>query len=237
MLKKEGKISKPVCKKGTKTEIIYVWALDAPGFLMPEGVGFKIGGNTPGAKHLVLQAHYADVTPFERDPHLKDDSGVMLYTVAAGSDSGITRRAGVLSLASGGYVEEGLSEHFVDCPITDPGRIHPIRIRTHSHGLGYNIGLIKVPKQPWKRPTIVAQHDPQQPQTFYPIEDERLTISRGDRLISYCQFNNTRGHIVLIGDSYEMEMCNVYLLYWMEGDRKLSKSGCGSMNQRRSYPG
>lgn len=209
-----------------------MWALDAPGFRLPDGVGLKIGGNTFNFKHIVLQAHYADITPFEKDPHLRDDSGVLLYTVAAGLDSGITKQAGILVLASGGYVEEGDTEHTVDCPIRETMAIHPFRIRTHSHGLGYNIGLIFLPHGDRNKAQIVAQHDPQRPQTFYQIEDTSLTLTRGDKLISFCQYNNTRGHPVEVGESYDKEMCAVYIFYWVAGDKLMEHSFCGSMNPR-----
>lgn len=37
--------------------VIYAWAKDAPELKLPEGVGFKIGGNS-GINYLVLQVHY-----------------------------------------------------------------------------------------------------------------------------------------------------------------------------------
>ncbi|EEC14034.1 hypothetical protein IscW_ISCW021825 [Ixodes scapularis] len=42
----------PTCRTGS--QIIYAWAMDAPALKLPEGVGFKIGGNS-GINYLVLQ--------------------------------------------------------------------------------------------------------------------------------------------------------------------------------------
>lgn len=62
------------CAKGS--QVIYAWARDAPPLDLPQGVAFKVGGNTP-IQYLVLQVHYADVSTF-KNGH-KDDSGVELH--------------------------------------------------------------------------------------------------------------------------------------------------------------
>lgn len=51
----------PTCARGS--QIIYAWAMDAPKLILPEGVGFKVGGET-GVNYLVLQVHYANVDKF-----------------------------------------------------------------------------------------------------------------------------------------------------------------------------
>lgn len=45
-------------------QIIYAWARDAPKLELPEGVGFKVGGDSP-IQYLVLQVHYATVQKFQ----------------------------------------------------------------------------------------------------------------------------------------------------------------------------
>lgn len=45
-------------------QIIYAWAKDAPKLELPEGVGFKVGKNSP-IKYLVLQVHYAHMEQFK----------------------------------------------------------------------------------------------------------------------------------------------------------------------------
>merc|ERR1712117_865023 len=37
---------RPVCGPGSQSQIIYAWAMDAPGLQLPEGVGFRVGGDT-----------------------------------------------------------------------------------------------------------------------------------------------------------------------------------------------
>jgi len=51
----------PVCESGET--IVYAWAMDAPALQLPQGVGFKVGGDTD-VKYLVLQVHYKDVSSF-----------------------------------------------------------------------------------------------------------------------------------------------------------------------------
>lgn len=50
------------CAEGS--QVIYAWAMDAPRLELPEGVGFKVGGNSP-IKYLVLQIHYSSIEPFK----------------------------------------------------------------------------------------------------------------------------------------------------------------------------
>ena len=53
--------SAPVCASGNN--IVYAWAMDAPELRLPDGVGFKVGGDTD-IQWLVLQVHYKDVSSF-----------------------------------------------------------------------------------------------------------------------------------------------------------------------------
>lgn len=45
-------------------QVIYAWARDAPKLELPEGVGFKVGKDSP-IKYLVLQVHYAHIEEFK----------------------------------------------------------------------------------------------------------------------------------------------------------------------------
>lgn len=54
------------CDEGTcidKANILYAWARNAPPTRLPEGVGFRVGGET-GSKYFVLQVHYGDISAF-----------------------------------------------------------------------------------------------------------------------------------------------------------------------------
>ncbi|KIH56296.1 copper type II ascorbate-dependent monooxygenase domain protein [Ancylostoma duodenale] len=59
----------PTCKN--KPAILYAWAKEAPELKLPEGVGFRVGGNS-GINYLVMQVHYMQ----DRDE--LDHSGVTI---------------------------------------------------------------------------------------------------------------------------------------------------------------
>merc|ERR1712117_254291 len=113
---------RPVCGPGSQSQIIYAWAMDAPGLQLPEGVGFRVGGDT-SIKYLVLQVHYASTD----------------YIDAAGDDSG------VILLGTGGSAPAHSTTFFeTSCDIEDPRTIHPFAFRTHTHSLGKVVSGWKV---------------------------------------------------------------------------------------------
>lgn len=220
----------PVCGRGNKQVILFGWALDAPAIDLPPKVGFKIGGNS-GINYLVLQVHYGNTTPFKDDPNMTDNSGIILSSVS-GSNHGITKMAGIYLLVSGGYVPEGISKHSMECLMQEDKVIHPFRFRTHTHKLGLKVGGYKKPKSNYLEPVLIGEHDPQKPQMFYPVNDPTLTISKGDRLYAYCDYNNTRDKTVYIGSTNNDEMCNFYIMYWTEGTELLKDQDCFQYNPR-----
>lgn len=83
------------CLAGTHSQIIYAWARDAPKLNLPDGVGFKVGKDSP-IKYLVLQVHY--MKSFEEGK--TDDSGVNIeYTLTP-----LRKLAGVLLLGTSGNI-------------------------------------------------------------------------------------------------------------------------------------
>lgn len=52
------------CANGSPSQIIYAWARDAPKLELPDGVGFKVGKDSP-IKYIVLQVHYAHIDKFK----------------------------------------------------------------------------------------------------------------------------------------------------------------------------
>ncbi|XP_076319185.1 peptidylglycine alpha-hydroxylating monooxygenase-like isoform X3 [Tachypleus tridentatus] len=89
----------PVCFEGSR--IIYTWARDAPKLMLPEGVGFEVGGRDSGINYLLLQVHYANVDKFIAGE--TDNSGIIL-TVVPGISSRLTKRTGVLLLGTDGRI-------------------------------------------------------------------------------------------------------------------------------------
>lgn len=218
-----------VCGAGARQTILFGWALDAPAIELPPKVGFRIGGNS-GISYLVLQVHYGNTQVFRTDPSITDNSGIHLHTVY-GPDHGITRMAGIYLLLSYGFVPRGHSKHVMECLMSEEKVIHPFRFRTHTHKLGTKVAAYRKPVGNSMQMLLIGEHDPQQPQMFYPVEDASMTIQQGDRVYAYCDYNNTRDHTVFIGATGNDEMCNFYMMYWTEGEL-LSQQDCAQYNPR-----
>lgn len=220
----------PICEPGSKSIILFGWALDAPAIELPPQVGFKIGGDS-GINHLVLQVHYGHTHVFRKNPAMTDDSGIILETVTSKNNE-INKLAGIYLFVSYGYVPEGVSKHTMECTIDEDKVIHPFRFRTHTHKLGTKVAAYKKSNDPNGKSILIGEHDPQQPQMFYPVENSTLTLTKGDRLYAYCDYNNTRGKTVYIGSTGNDEMCNFYMMYWTDGKELLKAQDCLQYNPR-----
>ncbi|KAG9511189.1 putative peptidylglycine alpha-hydroxylating monooxygenase 1, partial [Fragariocoptes setiger] len=214
----------PICEPGTKQSILFSWAMNAPSIDLPPGVGFKVAGNSD-VKYIVLQVHYGHTHLFAETPQLTDTSGITLKTVPA-SNPTITHQAGVLLLASSGRVKRGKDRHEISCQINEDKIIHPFRFRTHTHKLGQLVGGYKV--SPNSVQQIIGVGDPQKPQMFYPVVDNEMTITKGDTVSAYCDFDNDSGYDVNIGRTGNDEMCNFYMMYW--ADEPLNMKLCQTFN-------
>lgn len=217
------------CRPGSHSAIIYAWARDAPTLRLPDGVGFKVGKDSP-IKYIVLQVHYAVVDKFKDGS--TDDSGVFLhYTLQP-----MYKQAGVLLLASGGEIPARQTENMdIACQITEDKILHPFAYRTHTHSLGKVVAGYKVRRDETGRDkwTQLGKRDPLTPQMFYPI-DNNGTIEKGDYLAARCTMKNTRDRVTHIGSTNEDEMCNFYLMYYVDGDEPLNKA-CGSSGPPNYY--
>lgn len=210
----------PTCRTGS--QIIYAWAMDAPALKLPEGVGFKIGGNS-GINYLVLQVHYADTTAF-LDGHKRDSSGIVLSLVP-GDTNQVKRRAGVYVLGTGGMIRAHTRENFESaCRINENLTLYPFAFRTHTHKLGKAVTGYVVRKGRW---TNIGKHSPQEPQMFYPAK-KGLKIVKGDVLAARCTMQNFRDRDTYVGPTGNDEMCNFYIMYYVDGDRILNDKQCFS---------
>lgn len=206
------------CASGS--EIIYAWALDAPRLILPEGVGFKVGGDT-GVSYLVLQVHYANVDKFLNGG--SDDSGIIL-TMLPKTTTKVNKRAGVLLLGTGGMIAPKSIEHMESaCEIQEPIEMHPFAFRTHTHKLGVAVSGYRISDGKWE---LVGKHNPQKPQMFYPAESKNMTIRKGDVMAARCTMNNYLTHAVRIGSTGDDEMCNFYMMYYVNGDTILNQKYC-----------
>ncbi|XP_013188764.1 peptidylglycine alpha-hydroxylating monooxygenase [Amyelois transitella] len=206
------------CRSGS--QIVYAWARNAPSLQLPQDVGFLIGRDSP-IKYLVLQVHYMHKFPEGRT----DNSGVFLkYTKTR-----MPRQAGVILLGTGGVIAPRKLEHMeTACTIEEDKVIYPFAFRTHTHSLGKLVSGFVVRKNPsgdvWQ---LIGKEDPQKPQMFYPVANS-TPIGKGDVLAARCTMNNTHNHAVSIGPTNNDEMCNFYLMYWVQNDSPLEQKYCFS---------
>ena len=110
------------------------------------------------------------------------------------------------------------------CSLRTDLTIHPIAFRVHTHGLGQVVSGWKVtPDMKW---TLLGKDDPQLPQMFNPVADKSVTLTGGDTIATRCTMYNNRPHEVRVGATVQDEMCNFYLMYWVDGTRLPSESLC-----------
>lgn len=180
------------CESGSHSQIIYAWARDAPQLNLPDGVGFKVGKDSP-IKYLVLQVHYMHGFP----EGTTDDSGVIIHY----TNDPLNKLAGVLLLGTGGTIPPMSTEHMeTACRINERKTIVPFAYRTHTHSLGkvvsgYRVRTDENGNDVW---SLLGKRDPLTPQMFYPIENKD-PIRFGDRVAARCTMVSTRKTVTKIG--------------------------------------
>jgi len=204
----------PVCASGS--QIIYAWAHDAPELKLPEGVGFKVGGETP-IMYLVVQAHY--MHPLDAP----DYSGLTLHY----TPEPMPKLASVLLMVTGGRIKAKSTENFeTACLIDENVEMHPFAFRTHTHTHGKVVSGYVIQDGKW---TLLGKKSPQLPQMFYPIADSGLTIKQGDIVAARCTMVNDEDRDIYIGSTGNDEMCNFYMMYWSDQSKpSLSDNTCFS---------
>ncbi|PNJ80584.1 peptidyl-glycine alpha-amidating monooxygenase isoform X11 [Pongo pygmaeus] len=209
------------CDEGTctdKANILYAWARNAPPTRLPKGVGFRVGGET-GSKYFVLQVHYGDISAF-RDSH-KDCSGVSLHLTRLPQPliAGMYLMMSVDTVIPAGekVVNSDISCHYKNYPM------HVFAYRVHTHHLGKVVSGYRVRNGQW---TLIGRQSPQLPQAFYPVEHP-VDISFGDLLAARCVFTGEgRTEATHIGGTSSDEMCNLYIMYYMEAKHAVSFMTC-----------
>ncbi|XP_078252552.1 peptidyl-glycine alpha-amidating monooxygenase isoform X2 [Rhinoraja longicauda] len=191
-----------------EAEIMYAWARNAPPTQLPTDVGFRVGGNT-GINYIVLQVHYGDVTAF-RDNH-KDCSGVSLEMTFLKQPL----IAGIYLLMSANTVippNKKVVNADIAC-VYKQTTIHPFAFRTHTHQLGQVVSGYRVRDGKW---TLIGRQSPQLPQAFYHVENP-MDIEYGDTIAARCVFTGKgRTTVTHIGRTSKDEMCNLYIMYYMD---------------------
>jgi len=203
----------PVCADGA--HIIYAWARDAPQLTLPKDVGFLVGGKTR-IHYLVLQVHY--MHPMEQP----DYSGVSLHSTR----TPMPKSAGVALMVTGGKIPAHSTEKFeTACLVDEDVELHPFAFRTHTHKLGQVVSGYVIRDGQWK---LIGKRNPQDPQMFYPVKNSELVVRKNDIIAARCTMTNKSDREVLIGSTANDEMCNFYMMYWVDGNKLLSDNTCFS---------
>ncbi|XP_050314404.1 peptidylglycine alpha-hydroxylating monooxygenase [Anthonomus grandis grandis] len=214
------------CAQGS--HVIYAWARNAKPLKLPEDVGFLIGKDTP-IKYLVLQIHY--MKKFAEGE--TDSSGLFLmYTQRPQS-----KLAAVLLLASGGRIPPNEITHMdVACRITENKVIYPFAYRTHTHSLGRVVSGYRVTREEGlDRWHLLGKRDPLTPQMFYPVFD-KTPIKPGDKIAARCTMDSTtRNRFTEVGPTNNDEMCNFYLMYYVERGTPLEIASCYDVGPPNFY--
>lgn len=214
-----GEKRAPTCTN--QPNILYAWAHNAPKLELPSGVGFRVGGNTKN-NYLVLQVHYMHKTEKE------DYSGVRVASTIEPQP----KTAATLLVVTGGEIAPKSTEQLeAACVVDEPVEMHPFAFRVHTHRHGQKVGGWVVRENPasgqdeW---TKLGERDPQLPQLFEAVANQSIVVSQGDILAARCDIKNTESRKLEIGPTGEDEMCNFYLMYWVDGEDVLSNNICFS---------
>ncbi|XP_018600331.1 peptidyl-glycine alpha-amidating monooxygenase isoform X2 [Scleropages formosus] len=199
-------------------KIIYAWARNAPPTKLPKDVGFKVGGDTT-ITHFVLQIHYGDVNAF-RDGH-RDCSGVTLRMTSKPQPY----IAGIyLMMSKNTRILPGKRVTNADIECTYRFfPMYPFAFRTHTHQLGKVVSGYRVRDGQW---TLIGRQSPQLPQAFYPAQNP-VKVAYGDKLAARCVFTGEgKTSVTTIGGTSEDEMCNFYIMYYMDSKHAIPYMNC-----------
>ncbi|CAL8322247.1 unnamed protein product [Lota lota] len=201
-----------------EASIMYAWARNAPPTKLPKDVGFKVGGNS-GISHFVLQIHYGNINAF-KDNH-KDCSGLTLQMT--------TKRqrfiAGIyLMMSMDTTIPPGNKVTNADIACNYKSYpIYPFAFRTHTHHLGKEVSGYRIRDGRW---TLIGRQSPQLPQAFYPANKD-IDVKFGDTIASRCVFTGEgRTSNTYIGGTSDDEMCNFYIMYYMESKHATPFMSC-----------
>uniref|UniRef100_A0A8C8ZLE3 Peptidylglycine alpha-amidating monooxygenase n=1 Tax=Prolemur simus TaxID=1328070 RepID=A0A8C8ZLE3_PROSS len=101
--------------------------------------------------------------------------------------------------------------------------MHVFAYRVHTHHLGKVVSGYRVRNGQW---TLIGRQSPQLPQAFYPVE-QPVDVSFGDLLAARCVFTGEgRTEATHIGGTSSDEMCNLYIMYYMEAKHAVSFMTC-----------
>ncbi|CAM4730816.1 unnamed protein product [Leuciscus chuanchicus] len=202
-----------------QAKIMYAWARNAPPTKLPKDVGFKVGGDTR-INYFVLQIHYGDVNNF-RDHH-RDCSGLTLRMTSKPQPF-IAGMYLMMSLDTVIPPGKKVTNADIACTYTS-FPMYPFAFRTHTHSLGKVVSGYRVRNGQW---TEIGRQSPLLPQAFYPATNT-IDVKNGDILAARCMFTGEgRTTNTEIGGTSNDEMCNFYIMYYMDNVHAVPYMNCG----------
>uniref|UniRef100_A0AAX7V570 Peptidylglycine alpha-amidating monooxygenase n=1 Tax=Astatotilapia calliptera TaxID=8154 RepID=A0AAX7V570_ASTCA len=203
------------CVQGTcedEAAIMYAWARNAPPTKLPKDVGFKVGRSS-GMSYFVLQIHYGDISAFKGEqPFI---AGIYL----------------LMSVDTVILPGQRVTDADVACDYTSYP-IYPFAFRTHTHRLGKVVSGYRIRDGKW---TLIGRQSPQLPQAFYPA-NKQVTVKYGDTLAARCVFTGEgKTSKTYIGGTSDDEMCNFYIMYYMESRHAIPYMNCMEMGSEELF--
>nr|XP_043868756.1 peptidyl-glycine alpha-amidating monooxygenase A isoform X2 [Solea senegalensis] len=207
--------------------IMYAWARNAPPTKLPKDVGFKVGRDA-GITHFVLQMHYGDVTAFQ--DHHRDCSGLSLRMTSKPQPF----IAGIYLLMSMDAVilpGKRVTNADIACDYSSYP-IYPFAFRTHTHQLGKVVSGYRIRDGRW---SLIGRQSPQLPQAFYPA-NKSMEVKYGDTLAARCMFTGEgKASKTYIGATSADEMCNFYIMYYMESKHAVPYMACSDTGSKELF--
>jgi len=204
-----------LCGRGVQT-ILWAWALDAPSFVLPDNIAFKIG---PSAKlnYLLLEIHYKH----KLLPGMTDSSGVEVLTTSISPPY----LAGIyLFAASTTTISPSVTVNAdMTCRYDEDIKLVPFAFRTHTHKLGTRVSAWRERVGQWE---LLGSGNPQKPQMFYLMKGKPHAVEKGDLLHARCEYEGAT-QTTFIGPTGSDEMCNFYMMYYMESYQFRLLQPCG----------
>lgn len=82
---------------------------------------------------------------------------------------------------------------------------------------------------------LLGKRDPLTPQMFYPVFD-KTPIKQGDKIAARCTMDSSsREKITEVGPTNNDEMCNFYLMYYVEKGTPLETPSCYDVGPPNSF--
>uniref|UniRef100_A0A671VU75 Peptidylglycine alpha-amidating monooxygenase n=1 Tax=Sparus aurata TaxID=8175 RepID=A0A671VU75_SPAAU len=200
-----------------EASIIYAWARNAPPTKLPRDVGFKVGRNS-GMSYFVLQIHYGDHSyPLNCGSHQRQPFIAGIYLLMA---------VDTVILPGKRVTNADIACDYTSYPI------YPFAFRTHTHHLGKVVSGYRIRDGKW---SLIGRQSPQLPQAFYPANKE-VNVKYGDTIAARCLFTGEgRTSKTYIGGTSDDEMCNFYIMYYMDSKHAIPYMNCMETGSRELF--